>query len=141
MNHSVLAGLELDKGSYRDYSYNLAVVDLADFGLEDYVLYLVLGKSACLDVCRRYKDAAVVFDIYAAAGFSNETLNYLAARTDDFANLIGIYLIIIILGAVLKFGEAGITVSMASSVFEFWPRLFQSFLTIAYFSPSFLRSI
>ena len=91
MAHGVLAGSQLhESAQVGDDALDLTVVESAHLGFKDDVLYGLASGTAGLDVAAGNKDAAVVVDVYLAAGVGGDLLDDLAAGADDLPDLVGI---------------------------------------------------
>src|SRR5699024_9724236 len=88
---AVLARGQLDEGADGDDADDLAVVEVADFGLEDDVLDGLARGAAGLDVLGGDVDVAGVLDVDLAAGVGADLLDDLAAGADDLADLVRVY--------------------------------------------------
>jgi len=89
VNHTFLTGSKFNESSDRNDLCNLTLVDSADLGLEYDALDDLLSSESAVAVDRGDEYATVVLDIDLSAGISDDLLNNLTARTDNFSDLIG----------------------------------------------------
>ena len=89
VNKTVLTGSKLHERTERHQAHDAAIVQRTDLGNKHDIVDALLGGVAGLCVDGGDEDGAVIFDVDLRAGIGNDLLDDLAARADDFADLIG----------------------------------------------------
>ena len=82
-----MAGSNLNECADGQDSYDLAVVQLADFGNEADVVNDLLSSVSSSGVNSGDEDGAIILDVNLGTGVSADLLDGLAAGTDDLADL------------------------------------------------------
>src|SRR5258708_6332271 len=92
MHQAVARSEEVHEGAEIHDLDDLAFVDFADFGFRHDRLDPLQRRLDGFSVGARHLDGAVVLDVDLGASLLDDLADHLAARSDDFADLVGGYL-------------------------------------------------